>query len=207
MTSDNAAAAACNPATQSCRTRRCPTSRCSGSVVKYFITGSSGFDSLTLDPQRPGPYRDRVSICSPAGRDKTDLSAFEKRGGKLLLMHGLATDWSRPRRRRSTTSAHRRHGRAQGAQVRGALHHPGSGTRPRSPSAAGGGSSPPGIRCPPWTPVVESGQAPSASSPRSECCDQGRTARCASGRLAKYNGAGDSQQRGELYLLALRRRR
>lgn len=59
--------------------------------VKYFVTADSHFDSLTLDPQHPGQYQERISdLLGLQDVNKTDLSAFQKRGAKLLLMHGLA---------------------------------------------------------------------------------------------------------------------
>ena len=93
MTSDQTAAAACLPnPSPACPYKSMPYfSVFWDQWVKYFITGDSHFDSLTLDPQRPGPYRERVSdLLGLQDVNKTDLSAFQKRGGKLLLMHGLA---------------------------------------------------------------------------------------------------------------------
>ncbi|HEY6051317.1 MAG TPA: tannase/feruloyl esterase family alpha/beta hydrolase, partial [Thermoanaerobaculia bacterium] len=41
--------------------------------------------------QRPGRYQERISdLLGLQDVNKTNLSAFQKRGGKLLLMHGLA---------------------------------------------------------------------------------------------------------------------
>ncbi len=58
--------------------------------IKYSVTRNPGFDSLTLDPENPGPYAGRISELSKLLDTKTDLSAFKARGGKLLLAHGLA---------------------------------------------------------------------------------------------------------------------
>src|SRR5258708_30901843 len=59
--------------------------------VKHFITKNPAFDSTTLDPQRPGTSQQRISdllgIQDVAG---TNFSTFQGRGGKLLLMDGLA---------------------------------------------------------------------------------------------------------------------
>jgi feruloyl esterase len=93
MKSDQAAAAACVPsAIQACPYKAMPYFAVFiDQWVKYFVTGDSHFDSLTLDPQHPGPYRERISdLLGLQDVNKTDLSAFRKRGGKLLLMHGLA---------------------------------------------------------------------------------------------------------------------
>ncbi len=59
--------------------------------VKYFVTRDPGFDSLTLDPERPGKWAARISELSGL-QDATqaDLSAFARRGGKLLMAHGTA---------------------------------------------------------------------------------------------------------------------
>jgi len=201
MTSDNAAAAACNPATQSCPYKAMPYfSVFWDQWVKYFITGNSGFDSLTLDPQRPGPYRDRVSdLLGLQDVNKTDLSAFAKRGGKLLLMHGLADGLVATE---ATTEYYVRLIGDMGARkVRKFVRYytiPGLGHVLGSPSAAGGG-------------FFASWDPPGAVGPRhhrSECRDQGahppglRVA-----VLAEVRRRRRSQQRRELHLRALRRRR
>jgi feruloyl esterase len=93
MTSDQTAAAACVPsATQACPYKAMPYfSVFWDQWVKYFVTGDSHFDSLTIDPQHPGRYQERISdLLGLQDVNRTDLSAFQKRGGKLLLMHGLA---------------------------------------------------------------------------------------------------------------------
>ncbi|AOF86365.1 tannase and feruloyl esterase family protein [Hydrogenophaga sp. RAC07] len=58
--------------------------------IKYSITRDPAFDSLTLDPQNPGPWAGRISQLSEQLDTATDISAFAARGGKLLLAHGLA---------------------------------------------------------------------------------------------------------------------
>lgn len=58
--------------------------------IKYSVTRDANFDSLTLDPENPGPYAGRISDLSRQLDTKTDISAFEARGGKLLLAHGTA---------------------------------------------------------------------------------------------------------------------
>ncbi len=71
--------------------------------MKYAVvrdeTGT--FDTLSIDPENPGPYADRISELSRQLDTSTDISAFVARGGKLLLAHGLqdvlvstrATEW------------------------------------------------------------------------------------------------------------------
>lgn len=59
--------------------------------AKYFVTRDANFNSLTLDPENPGPWAQRISDLSLMfDANKTDLSAFANKGGKLLLLHGTA---------------------------------------------------------------------------------------------------------------------
>jgi len=58
--------------------------------IKYFIARDPAFDSLSLDPENPGPWANRISALSTQLDTSTDISAFKARGGKLLLAHGLA---------------------------------------------------------------------------------------------------------------------
>lgn len=57
--------------------------------VKYFVTRDGNFNSLTLDPQNPGPWQARiVELTGIQDANKTDLSAFSSKGGKILMAHG-----------------------------------------------------------------------------------------------------------------------
>ncbi len=59
--------------------------------VKYFITQDPGYNSLSLDPVRPGKWRQRIDeLTVLQDVNKTDLSAFANHGGKLLIAHGIA---------------------------------------------------------------------------------------------------------------------
>jgi feruloyl esterase len=58
--------------------------------IKYSVTRDAGFDSLSLDPEDPGPWASRISALSTQLDASTDIAAFKARGGKLLLAHGLA---------------------------------------------------------------------------------------------------------------------
>ena len=59
--------------------------------VRYFVTRNPNFNSLTLDPQNPGQYQSRiVELTGIQDANKTDLSAFQAKGGKLLMAHGMA---------------------------------------------------------------------------------------------------------------------
>ena len=59
--------------------------------VRFFVTRNPNFNSLTLDPQRPGPYQARI-VALTAQQDITryDLSVFQAKGGKILMAHGMA---------------------------------------------------------------------------------------------------------------------
>jgi len=59
--------------------------------VKYFVTRDLNFNSLTLDPQNPGAYQARiVALTGIQDVTKYDLSAFQAKGGKILMAHGKA---------------------------------------------------------------------------------------------------------------------
>ena len=59
--------------------------------VKYFVTRDAGFNSLSMDPENPGQWQKRiVELTSIQDLTKTDLSAFQARGGKILMAHGMA---------------------------------------------------------------------------------------------------------------------
>ncbi len=74
--------------------------------AKYFVTRVASFDSLGFDPLDPGMYTARVQAAS-AQTDATnpDLSAFLARGGKLIMLHGLADEVISPN---STIDYHQR---------------------------------------------------------------------------------------------------
>ena len=59
-------------------------------MIKLGVTRDPTFDSLTLDPENPGPWASRLSAFSTLLDVGTDISAFASRGGKLLLAHGLS---------------------------------------------------------------------------------------------------------------------
>ncbi|MFH2130093.1 MAG: tannase/feruloyl esterase family alpha/beta hydrolase [bacterium] len=58
--------------------------------IKYMVTRDPDFDSYQLDPENPGAWAGRISQLSTYFNEKSDISAFEARGGKLLLAHGLS---------------------------------------------------------------------------------------------------------------------
>lgn len=58
--------------------------------VRYFVTRDLNFNSLTLDPQNPGSFQARISaLTGLQDVNKTDLSAFQAKGGKILMAHGI----------------------------------------------------------------------------------------------------------------------
>ncbi|WP_457355548.1 tannase/feruloyl esterase family alpha/beta hydrolase [Sphingomonas sp. UYP23] len=66
--------------------------------VKYFVTRDSKFDSLSFDPSNPGIYGRRVAILKKEqDLTATDLSVFQKHGGKILIVHGTADQLVSPR--------------------------------------------------------------------------------------------------------------
>lgn len=57
--------------------------------VKYFVTRDPTFNSLSLDPQNPGALQARiVELTTIQDLNKSDLSAFNAKGGKILMAHG-----------------------------------------------------------------------------------------------------------------------
>ena len=59
--------------------------------IRYFVTRDSNYNSLTVDPQNPGSLQARISqLTGLQDVNKTDLSAFNARGGKILMAHGMA---------------------------------------------------------------------------------------------------------------------
>lgn len=57
--------------------------------VRFFVTRDATFNSLSLDPQNPGPWQARiVELTGIQDLNKTDLAAFHAKGGKILMAHG-----------------------------------------------------------------------------------------------------------------------
>lgn len=64
-----------------------------GQWVKYILTRDPGYNSLAIDPRRPGAWLPRISHLSTIqDRNNTDLRPFARSGGKLLLLHGSADE-------------------------------------------------------------------------------------------------------------------
>ena len=56
--------------------------------IKNSVTRDANYDSLSFDPENPGPWAARLSQLSTKLDTKVDLDAFHAKGGKLLLAHG-----------------------------------------------------------------------------------------------------------------------
>ena len=57
--------------------------------VRFFVTRDASFNALSLDPQNPGVWQARmVALTGTQDLNNTDLSAFQARGGKILMAHG-----------------------------------------------------------------------------------------------------------------------
>lgn len=62
------------------------------SFIRYWVTRDPSFDSLKFDLgfSTAGYYRQRLQYISSRQDVSTDLSAFAARGGKVLMLHGIA---------------------------------------------------------------------------------------------------------------------
>lgn len=61
--------------------------------VKYFVTRQANFPSLTFDPLNPVLFTQRViDVSAITDSANPNLSPFLSRGGKVILLHGLADE-------------------------------------------------------------------------------------------------------------------
>lgn len=61
--------------------------------VKFFVTRQPLFDSLTFDPLAPGAWTQRVvDVSNLTDAGNPDLRPFLARGGRLIMLHGLADE-------------------------------------------------------------------------------------------------------------------
>jgi feruloyl esterase len=61
--------------------------------LKYFVAKDPSFNSLTFDLNNPGQYQQRlVDLSATVGALNPDTSAYQARGGKLIVLHGLADE-------------------------------------------------------------------------------------------------------------------
>jgi feruloyl esterase len=56
--------------------------------IRYGVTGDQSFNYLTLDPVNPGAYASRLSELSAIDAEHENLSGFQAKGGKLIILHG-----------------------------------------------------------------------------------------------------------------------
>ncbi|MDA7418653.1 tannase/feruloyl esterase family alpha/beta hydrolase [Xenophilus arseniciresistens] len=61
--------------------------------AKFFVARDPGFDTLGLDPLNPGLLTERVrAVSALSDATNPDLAPFLARGGRLILLHGLADE-------------------------------------------------------------------------------------------------------------------
>lgn len=66
--------------------------------VQYFITRDPMFDALQFNPENPGKYQQRISeVAGITDVNSDDLSRYQSKGGKLILLHGLADSLVSPK--------------------------------------------------------------------------------------------------------------
>lgn len=59
--------------------------------VRYFVTKDPQATWKEIDPEKPGEWQSRLAwLGGLLDMPKTDLSEFQKQGGKIILVHGLA---------------------------------------------------------------------------------------------------------------------
>jgi hypothetical protein len=160
-------------------------------LVRYAIARDPGYNFLQFDPQKPGVYQQRIDyVVNMLDVTGTDMTAFKGRGGKLLIVHGLADPIVSPR---STVEYWSRLQAKMGAQAVAEFARfytvPGYGHGPASRGAFLAA----------WDSLsaldhwVESGTAPAAQTvtDRNEAT-RGRTRPlCEYPAWPKYNGSGD----------------
>jgi hypothetical protein len=57
--------------------------------IRFFVTRDANANSLAVDPQNPGALQSRiVELTGLQDVNSADLSAFQARGGKILMAHG-----------------------------------------------------------------------------------------------------------------------
>jgi len=61
--------------------------------VKFFVTRIADFDTLGFDPLNPGSYAARVTeVSNLTDATNPNLAPFFGRGGRLIMLHGLADE-------------------------------------------------------------------------------------------------------------------
>ncbi|MFD9663156.1 tannase/feruloyl esterase family alpha/beta hydrolase [Rhodococcus sp. NPDC059968] len=75
-----------------------PTSSGSGFYMRFweqwirnFVTQDAKYNALTVDPQNPGQWQQRISeLTERQDINNPDLNAFATAGGKMLIVHGTS---------------------------------------------------------------------------------------------------------------------
>jgi len=65
--------------------------------IRYGVARDPTFNPLSLDPANPGPLAPRITEMSALDVVDEDLGPFARRGGKLILLHGLSDTIVSPR--------------------------------------------------------------------------------------------------------------
>lgn len=59
--------------------------------IRYFVTRDPNYNLLSVDPQNPVSLQGRISqLTGLQDVNKTDLSVFNAKGGKILMAHGMS---------------------------------------------------------------------------------------------------------------------
>ena len=82
---------------------------------KYIITRDPSLDALTFDPNATAAVRARTQeVAKIMDVTDVDLTAFRKKGGKIILVHGTVDDFISPH---NTVAYYNRQRERQGAQA------------------------------------------------------------------------------------------
>jgi pimeloyl-ACP methyl ester carboxylesterase len=82
---------------------------------KYIITRDPSLDALTFDPNATAALRARTQeVAKIMDVTDVDLTAFRKKGGKIILVHGTVDDFISPH---NTVAYYNRQRERQGAQA------------------------------------------------------------------------------------------
>ncbi|MFM1991472.1 MAG: hypothetical protein RJA99_4429 [Pseudomonadota bacterium] len=77
--------------------------------VRHIVTRDEAFDPLALDPAAPGRWQSRiVELTALQDANRTDYAAFAKRGGRILMAHGMHDALVSPRATRRLVERIRR---------------------------------------------------------------------------------------------------
>ena len=61
----------------------------SDQFIRHFVTRDDSARWAAVDPRAPGPWKDRIAaLTALMDMNGTDLSAFRRHGGRIILVHG-----------------------------------------------------------------------------------------------------------------------